>query len=622
MEKTTSPFDNIHLRDPWSPFMEKLITVESFITDRGRRRESLNGPWHYTPDPCNHGLRNGWHYFSTSDSVYDAYLPYFGMLGLDEKTFTREDARRMDLPSMARQFVPLDFDFEEWPVMDLPCCWNMTGDKYFLYEGTMYFTRLFTHSLVEGERAFLHVGGANYRCAVFVGGHYFGTHRGGGGGFCVELTSYLTAGTNRIIMVVDNTRRGDQLPMDNHDWFNYGGIHRDIEIIYTPGVFIRNFYLGIIPGKSDTVRCEVEISDTVDGAASVEINGLIDEAEIPVRGGRGAADLALSPELWSPDHPRLYDVTAGFLDDRVTDRVGFRDICTRGDRILLNGKDIYLKGISVHEESVTNGRSLTEDEIRENLMLVKELGGNFLRLAHYPHSAATSRLADELGVLLWEEIPVYWAIDFENPDTLNDAKNQLAELIVRDRNRASVIIWSVGNENEDTPRRYVFMKNLVTTARELDATRLISAACLVNWEEHSVADTLSEALDVVGINEYLGWYLPGIEKLPLLFEKGRFLNKPFIISETGAGALAGRHGGDNEFFTEEKQRRVYEEQIGKIREIDNIRGMTPWILYDFRTPLRTNSFQRGYNRKGLLSEDKKTRKQAFHVLKEFYESIG
>jgi len=359
----------------------------------------------------------------------------------------------------------------------------------------------------------------------------------------------------------------------------------------------------------------------VDGEAVLTVAGLLEGVRIPVTGGSGMKEFPALPELWEPGLPRLYKASVSCLGDRVEDVAGFRDIRAEGDRILLNGKDIFLKGISVHEESLAGGRTLTEEEVRENLMLVKELGGNFLRLAHYPHHPRTARMADEMGILLWEEIPVYWAIDFENPDTLDDAKNQLTELIVRDRNRASVIIWSVGNENEDTPRRYAFMESLVRTARALDPTRLVSAACLVNWEENSVNDSLSAVLDVVGINEYFGWYMPGIEKIPALFEGARGLNKPFIISETGAGALAGRHGEENEFFTEEKQRKVYEDQIEKIRAISNIRGMTPWILYDFRTPLRTNSFQRGYNRKGLLSEDKKKRKQAFFTLKEFYRGL-
>ncbi len=623
MKEQTNPYDNILTRDPWEQFTAGYVTADTWFDGNGRRTETLDGQWNFTEDPYDNCLRAGWYKFSTSESIYRAYRPQFAMFGIDEKEFTLEKASAMDLLTVAKQLVPLDFDFDLWPEMELPCCWNMEAEKYFLYEGSMVFTRTFRHSRKETERAFLRVGGANYRCAAFLGGGHIGTHRGGGGEFCVEITDHLRPGDNRIILVVDNTRRPGQVPMSNTDWFNYGGVHRSIDIIYTPKTFIKHYFLSLVPdGTRETIRCEVTLDSAADGECTLEIPELGEPITIAVKGGIGEARFTRRPDLWSPENPKLYDVALRYGDDTVTDRIGFREIRVENDRILLNGKDVFLRGISTHEESAANGRSLTPEEVRENLDLVKELGGNFLRLAHYPHNGLTSRMADETGILLWEEIPVYWAIEFENPDTLADARNQLSELVLRDRNRASVIIWSVGNENEDTPRRFAFMEDLVKRARELDPTRLVSAACLVNWEENHVQDTLSQALDVIGINEYFGWYMPGIEKVPRLFSEAAALNKPFIVSETGAGALAGKHGADNEFFTEEKQRKVYEDQLAAIRQCSNIRGMTPWILYDFRTPLRTNTWQNKYNLKGLLTADKKTRKQAFYTLKSFYEELG
>src|SRR5690554_7119533 len=169
-----------------------------------------------------------------------------------------------------------------------------------------------------------------------------------------------------------------------------------------------------------------------------------------------------------------------FQENRITDYTGFREIRVAGTEILLNGKPVFLKGICYHEESVTNGKALSEEEIIENIKLAKELGCNYIRLAHYPHSGQTARLADRLGVMLWEEIPVYWAIDFTNRETYRDAENQLTELITRDKNRPSVIIWSVGNENPDTDARFRFMNSLVQKAKKLDPTRPVSAACLVD----------------------------------------------------------------------------------------------------------------------------------------------
>ena len=327
------------------------------------------------------------------------------------------------------------------------------------------------------------------------------------------------------------------------------------------------------------------------------------------------------PELWSPEKPRLYDVTVSLGKHTVVDRVGFREIRREGNRILLNGEAVFLRGVSMHEDSPSNGRTLTEAEIRESFALVKELGGNFARLAHYPHNGLASRIADEIGLMLWKEIPVYWAINFQSERTLASASSQLTELITRDANRASVIIWSVGNENPDTDARLEFMRTLAETARELDPTRLISAACLVDHVANRIADRLAEHLDVIGLNEYIGWYEPEFAKLPDLLNNSE-PDKPVILTEFGGGALAGHHGSRDEMFTEENQAWIYRRQTDTIATIPYIKGMSPWILYDFRSPKRANRFQRGYNRKGLLSQDKRHRKAAFFVLQEFYRGMG
>ena len=278
------------------------------------------------------------------------------------------------------------------------------------------------------------------------------------------------------------------------------------------------------------------------------------------------------------------------MGDYVKDRIGFREIKVDQGEILLNGKPIFLRGISSHEESVENGKALTDAERIENIQLAKELGCNFMRIAHYPHDERMAKLADEYGILLWEEIPVYWAIRFERKATYEDAENQLMELITRDWNRASVIIWSVGNENADTDERLNFMSKLARRAHKEDETRLVSAACLVDSEKNMIADRLIEYLDVIGINEYCGWYTPDFEKLPQLMANSS-PQKPVVITEFGADALAGHHGTITDKGTEECQAYVYKLQIDTLRKISYIKGMTPWILYDFRCPRRTSYIQ-------------------------------
>ena len=241
-----------------------------------------------------------------------------------------------------------------------------------------------------------------------------------------------------------------------------------------------------------------------------------------------------------------------------------------------------------------------------------------MRLAHYPHSARVAELADELGIMLWEEIPVYWAIDFTNPETYANAENQLTELIKRDQNWASVIIWSVGNENADTDPRFKFMSSLAHKAKELDPSRMVSAACLVDGVNLRIADRLAETLDVIGINEYYGWYEPDFTKLIKIFENSK-PTKPAIISEFGADGRLGARGTADDLGTEDCQLAIYRKQLDTIGKIPYVKGTSPWILYDFRCPRRLHELQDYYNIKGLLSADKRHRKLAFYAVRDFYE---
>ncbi len=564
-------------------------TAEDMIFCGGRPAFSLDGPWHYCVDQYDTCLRQRWF--------------------LEQE----RDARGRTLP--------VDYSFEEWPVMDLPRCWNTFQKEYLLYEGPMVFTRRFRCVPGGDRRVFLRVGAAAYNCRVFINGHFAGAHKGASTPFFMEVTELLREEDNRILLCVDSTRRPLQVPARNTDWFNYGGVFRELSLICVPKLFIRRFRVSLVPdGTLRRIRASAELSEKVSGSAVFELPALGFRGEVPVSAGKGEAEFDCAPELWSPETPKLYDVSLRFGEDEVTDRVGFREIRVRGREILLNGRSIFLRGISCHEESVPNGRALTREERLENLRLAKELGCNYMRLAHYPHHEETARLADELGLLLWEEVPVYWGIAFGSAEAYADASNQLRELIRRDWNRASVVLWSVGNENADTDQRLAFMGRLADLARQEDDTRLVSAACLVDGGLNRIADRLAEKLDVIGINEYYGWYDPDFSRLPQLFENSD-PDKPVIITEFGADALRGLHGSPEDKGTEECQKAVYEKQTEVLAAIPYVRGMTPWILYDFRCPRRTSVRQGYYNRKGLLDEGKEYRKPAFYVLQSFYRSL-
>ncbi|MCL2078330.1 MAG: glycoside hydrolase family 2 [Oscillospiraceae bacterium] len=592
--------ESIHLKDYERPFYEKQIGVDGLICDYGRERISLDGEWRFGVDQYDNCLRSKWY----------------------EEVYADGDGRPF----------PLDFSFEQWETITVPSCWNLLKERYFLYEGSSVYVRDFPFEAAQNERVFLRFGAANSSAKVFLNKQYIGMHTGGYTPFCFEVGELLKS-QNRLLVVVNNTRKSTGVPYDNTDWFNYGGLFREVSLLRVPRTFIKDFFISLVPsvpdgtdgtivsdGTDGTIQACVKI-DGADkkGAAVLDIPALGVRVDIPICDGDGKVTFAASPSLWSPENPHLYDMTVTYGEDILRERVGFREISVKNGAIFLNGQEIFLKGVCTHEESVQNGNALTECEIRENFALAKEMGCNFMRLAHYPHHEAAARIADEVGLMLWEEIPVYWAIAFDNADVYKNAENQLSELIVRDRNRACVIIWSVGNENADTDDRLSFMTRLAKKARELDHTRLISAACIVDSKLLKIADRLDEHLDVIGINEYYGWYEPDFSKLPRIFENSRPY-KPVIISEFGADAKAKSGGTAGELYTEANQRAVYEKQLEVLGGISYVKGISPWIFYDFRCPRRLHHMQNYYNIKGLLSADKKYKKPAFEVMREFYSS--
>ncbi|HYG81976.1 MAG TPA: glycoside hydrolase family 2 TIM barrel-domain containing protein, partial [Pyrinomonadaceae bacterium] len=367
---------------------------------------------------------------------------------------------------------------------------------------------------------------------------------------------------------------------------------------------------GARPGQKVTVRIpEARISHTVRADA----------------GGFAPVKFDARVQLWSPEKPKLYEVLIESGTDSVRDEIGFRSIEVRGTEILLNGQPVFLRGVCIHEEApFRGGRAFSRADAQTLLGWAKELGCNFARLAHYPHNEAMIREADRLGVLLWSEIPVYWTILWENPATFESARNQLGEMITRDRNRASVIIWSMANETPLGDARLEFLKKLTERARELDSTRLISAAMerrYVDDRTVMIDDPLGEHVDVFGCNEYVGWYDGPPEKADGLVWKSKY-QKPVIMTEFGAEAPYGLHGPATRRWTEEFMEKVYEHQVRMLKRIPFLRGTSPWLLMDFRSPRRPlPGVQDFYNRKGLIS-DRGEKKKAYYVMKRFYDELS
>jgi beta-glucuronidase len=568
---------------------------------------TLAGKWHVIVDPYENG------YYDYRREPFDAAPAPRGGYFLDHKPADRSEL--------------VEYDFDTSPTLRVPGDWNSQDERLFYYEGSVWYRRKFDYTPAPGKRVFLHFGGANYQADVYLNGRKLGRHVGGFTPFEFEVTGAVKPTDNSLVVKVDNARHPDAVPTVNTDWWNYGGLTREVTLVETPAAFIRDYQVQLEKGSTRRIAARVQL-DGVSAPGKVTLS----VANVTVSTMTDAAGVASfsvdAPKLalWSPENPKLYPLSISAGDDRVDDRVGFRSIAVRGTDILLNGQSIFLRGISLHEENpLRGGRAFSEEDARMLLGWAKELGCNFVRLAHYPHNEHMARVADEMGLMLWEEVPVYWTIQWENPQTLANAKSQLTELITRDRNRASVIVWSVANETPVSEPRTRFLKQLVDTARALDATRLVSAAMEVHADpadpnHRIVDDPFGAYTDLLSFNEYVGWYDGLPDKIPLITWSLGY-QKPVIISEFGADALQGLHGDRLTRFSEEYQEDLYLKTLAMLERIPQWRGTTPWILVDFRSPRRPlPNVQDGWNRKGLIGENG-VKKKAFFVLRDFYERM-
>jgi beta-glucuronidase len=515
----------------------------------------------------------------------------------------------------------IEYDFDRSPKLRVPGDWNTQRESLLFYEGVIWYQRYFSYQKRSHVRAFLYFGAANYRARVWLNGNKVGEHEGGFTPFDFEVTDKIADGENSVVVEVDNTRRADGVPALHTDWWNYGGLTRSVQLIEVPETFVENYSIhlaksghleGWVQFNGPRQKNEVTIGVL---EAHLKQTTLVDPA------GHAVFSFPAKVELWSPESPKLYRVVISGEGDSITDEIGFRTIEVRGTQILLNGKPVFLRGICIHEEApFRGGRAFSEEDDGTLLTWAKELGANFVRLAHYPHNEEMIRLADRMGLLVWEEVPVYWDISWQNPATLENAKAQLRDVIARDQNRAAVALWSMSNETPISPERTAFLKTLAEYARQLDSTRLITSA--MNRVEHAgdtrtFSDPLGEFLDVLGLNEYIGWYEGRPEDADRAQWKFAY-EKPVIISEFGGGAQYGLHGDSATRFSEEYQANLFQHQLAMLQRIPALAGMAPWLLMDFRSPRRfLPGIQDYYNRKGLIS-DRGQRKQAFYVLQKYY----
>jgi beta-glucuronidase len=572
-----------------------------------RPTTSLNGRWHVIVDPYDTG------YYDYRHQPYDEAPKISGGFALDHLADSKSEL--------------VEYNFDTSPTLNVPGDWNSQDDKLFYYEGSVWYrTKFDVKKTAPDHRLFLYFGAANYEADVYLNGAKLGKHIGGFTPFAYEITGLARDTGNSLVVRVNNQRRSAGVPTINTDWWNYGGLTRDVLLVEEPATFISDFLVRLKPGTTNTIECRVRL-DGADRQKAVKIAfPKLQLAAEPMADQDGVAqcDLpATNLALWCPENPTLYAVDISAGDDRLQDRVGFRTIDTCAREIRLNGKPVFLRGIAIHEENPLRGnRAWSEADARLLLGWAKELGCNFVRLAHYPHNEHMARLADEMGLMCWEEVPVYWTIEWTNADTLANAQAQLADLIVRDQNRASVIVWSVANETPVSEPRTKFLRTLVDEARSRDGTRLVSAAMEVRIDpadpNHKIVDDpFGEFTDLCSFNQYTGWYDGLPDKIDHLTWSIKY-DKPVFISEFGADARQGFHADALTRFSEEYQADVYRRTLPMLEKIPGFSGCTPWILCDFRSPRRLLSgVQDGWNLKGLVSAHGE-KKLAFTVLQDFY----
>lgn len=597
-------------------FVFLIGTIQSFaqetllINTYNRPSKSLNGYWNYIVDPYENGFYN-YRYEPFENQKEPGKAAYFSNAKSENKS---------DL---------VEYNFDKSDSIAVPGDWNTQKENLYYYEGTLWYKKSFDYTKKEkSNRVFVYFEASNYQTDVYLNGKKLGQHIGGFTPFNFEVTDLLKESDNFLVVKVDNKRKKEGVPTLNTDWWNYGGITRDVKLVETADSFIEDYFIQLDPNDKNSIKGHISLNGGSIGHQSIQIQ--IPELNINKKvttNNQGVATFEIDHDdinYWSTGNPFLYKVILKTQKDQLEDQIGFRTIKTKGQKILLNDKEIFLRGISIHEESpIRDGRGYAIEDAQQLLNWAKELGCNYVRLAHYPHNEHMVRLADKMGILVWEENPVYWTIAWKNEATYKNAENQLTEVINRDKNRASVIIWSMANETPGSEARNIFLTKLADQTRKLDPTRLISAAMeQSNFEGNSnirtIDDDFAETVDILSFNQYIGWYDGLPEKCSEISWKIK-QNKPVLISEFGAGAKQGLHGDKDTRWTEEYQEYLYEETLKMLGNIEQLQGFSPWILVDFRSPRRPlPEIQDGWNRKGLISEDG-IKKKAFFVLKNFYD---
>jgi beta-glucuronidase len=536
----------------------------------------------------------------------------------------------------------------------VPASWNDQFADWRDYLGPAWYqTRFALPWGWDQRRVNLRFGSVNYLAEVWLNGVRLGEHEGGHLPFAFEVTEYVQREGNLLVVRVDGTLAPDRVPPGDiplpstdeddenapfpsgpfgafpdtsFDWFPFCGIHRPVLLTATPHGGIDDLTVVTdIDGSAGLVRVRLEASEAT--AARFTLRGHGADVSTEVDPTQEAVLTVEDAALWSPDAPNLYDLTAELLkDDQVYDRytlpVGIRTITVDGDALLLNGRPITLTGFGRHEDFPITGRGLVPAVIVKDYALLKWVGANSFRTSHYPYSEQMMDLADRLGFLVIDETPaagLYFRQDgLERRTEL--CRQYTRELIDRDKNHPSVILWNLANEPDDSTRpaaKEVFHE-LYSLAKALDPTRPVTIVSYVGVAEESL-----EFCDVVCLNRYRGWYtqMGQLDKacallsseLDQVHEK---FPKPLLLTEFGADTIPGHHAQPPEMFSEEYQAEMLTRYVEVLNSKPFVVGHHVWNMCDFKTGQAVHRFG-GMNLKGVFTRDRRP-KLAAHRLRELW----
>lgn len=530
----------------------------------------------------------------------------------------------------------------------VPASWNEQFAEALDYLGTgWYQTEFMVPWGWADQRIYLRFGSVNYIGEVWLNGHYAGLHEGGHLPFVLEISDYLRPGTNHLVVRVDAGLVFDRVPPGglggapditfgrngfpdtNYDFYPYGGIQRPV-LLYTtpPAATIEDI---TVRTHIDDTTGQVEVITTHTGAAT-EVRVMLAGHGADIRAVGDKVTLIVPDAwFWSPDAPNLYNLTVELLDsdgvlDCYTLRIGIRTIAVSGHQLLLNGQPVKLYGFGRHEDFPVVGKGYLPALIIKDFALMKWTGANSFRTTHYPYSEQQMQLADEMGFLVINETPAvglfFQAEGLQKRTAL--CEQYIRELVARDKNHPSVILWSIANEphirDQIAAAEPIFRAQYALT-KLLDPTRPVT---FVSYQGEPEA--LFDFMDVVCLNRYHGWYYDidrTLDRALAAFE--RVLNqvnerfgKPVLITEFGVDTIPGHHAIQPELFSEEYQAEFLERYIRLMDSKPFVACQHIWNLADFKTMqqiVRVN----GLNYKGVFTRDRKP-KMAAHRLRALWSS--